>query len=112
MRKIAFISLVLLFLVACSGKYDELAQCMTERGVTFYGAFWCPHCANQKQILGTSMKHINYVECSLPDKSGQTEVCKQANITNYPTWEFQDGTRAAGVQQPEQLSQKSGCKLE
>jgi hypothetical protein len=109
---IALATVLLLVLAGCSGKYDTLAQCMTEKGTTFYGAFWCPHCTKQKESLGNSMKYINYVECSLPDKSGQTQVCIDANITSYPTWEFPDGTRVTGVLSPEQLSAKSGCALQ
>src|ERR1700685_2890359 len=28
--------------------YDALAKCIAETSTTFYGAFWCPHCAEQK----------------------------------------------------------------
>ena len=103
---------MLLILAACgSGQYDKLAQCLTDEGVTFYGAYWCPHCADQKERLGTSMKYITYIECSLPDKKGQTQVCKDENIKQYPTWEFQSGERAEGVQTPQKLSEKSGCAI-
>jgi len=102
----------LLFLAACgSGKYDSFAQCLTDKGATFYGAYWCPHCANQKNLFGSSMKNVNYVECSLPNKAGQTEICIQKNITGYPTWEFADGNRTYGEQSFEKLSQKTGCAL-
>jgi len=110
MKKLILIAMLVL-LAACSGKYDEFAKCMTEKDTTFYGAYWCPHCANQKNIIGISMEHINYVECSLPEKKGQTQVCIEANITTYPTWEFADGTRLKGVQQLETLSEKTGCEL-
>jgi hypothetical protein len=107
------IALMLLFvLAACGpGKYDAMAQCMTEKGVTFYGAYWCPHCANQKEQLGSAMKYINYVECSLPNKAGQTQVCIDQDIKKYPTWEFENGERVQGFMTPEQLSLKSGCAI-
>ena len=25
-----------------SGKHDDFAQCLTDRGVIMYGAYWCP----------------------------------------------------------------------
>ncbi len=77
-----------------------------------YGAFWCPHCQNQKEMFGDSWKYVNSIECSTPDGRGQVEVCQQAGITGYPTWEFQDGSRVAGEITLTGLSQKSGCKLE
>ncbi len=96
-----------------SGQYDKLAQCLTSKGVKFYGAWWCPHCAEEKRILGDSMKKINYIECAPPgDQQGQTEICKQAKIDSYPTWEFADGSRATGVQQPKDLADKAGCALD
>lgn len=95
------------------GQYDKLAQCLSDKGVKFFGAYWCPHCAEQKRILGTSMKNINYVECGLPgDQQGQTQVCKDNKIESYPTWVFADGTRVTGEQQPSALAEKSGCSVD
>ena len=94
------------------GQYDGLAQCLTEKGVKFYGASWCPHCAEQKRMLGKSMKLIDYVECAIPgNQRGQTQACIDAKIENYPTWTFPDGTRVTGTQRPDVLAQKSGCTL-
>ena len=108
---ILFISALLLLLAACNGsKYDTFAQCLSDKNVKFYGAFWCPHCAHQKELLDYS-EMIPYVECSLADQSGQTEVCIQANITNYPTWEFSFGDRMTGVIAPQELSNKTSCPL-
>lgn len=107
-----FLGIVLLFLTACgSSPYDTFAQCLTDKNSTVYGAFWCPHCARQKELFGNSFEKVNYVECSLPDKSGQTEACISANITSYPTWEFSNGERVQGVQTLQQLAQKSSCTL-
>jgi glutaredoxin len=76
-----------------------------------YGAFWCPHCLRQKELFGNSFDKINYVECSLPDKSDQTQVCKDAKIESYPTWEFADGSRATGERTLEELGNKAGCAV-
>ena len=102
----------LILLVGCSGKYDTFAQCLTEEDVIFYGAFWCPHCAAQKELFGSSMKHITYIECSTPDRSGQTQSCKDKDIQSYPTWIIADEERLPGVQALEKLSVKTGCSLE
>src|SRR3989338_2232504 len=77
--------------------YNDFANCLTEKDVKFYGAFWCSHCAKQKQLFGDAMPQINYIECSLPNRS-QTQICITNNITGYPTWEFADGTRLNGEQ--------------
>ena len=95
------------------GQYDKLAQCMTDKGVKFYGASWCPHCAEQKRMLGKSMQYIDYVECALPgNQQGQTKACEDAKIESYPTWEFPGGTRVTGEQLPQALAEKSGCSIQ
>jgi hypothetical protein len=92
------------------GKYDSFAKCLTERGVKMYGADWCSHCKNQKEMFGTSFQFVNYVECA--QGSGQSPACAAAGIKGYPTWEFKDGSRQAGEVPLEKLSERSGCKLE
>ena len=93
------------------GQYDEFAKCLTEKGVKFYGAFWCSHCNAQKALFGNSMKYVNYIECSTPDGQGQLQVCSNAEITGYPTWEFADGSRANGELSFATLASKTGCAL-
>lgn len=94
-----------------SGKYDSFAQCLKDNGAIFYGAYWCPHCQNQKAMFGNSARLLPYVECSLPDASGQTQVCIANNIQSYPTWVFKDGSRLSGEIPFATLSQKTGCVL-
>jgi len=109
---IAFVILVLL--AACSKNdpaKDEFAKCLADKGAIFYGAFWCPHCAEQKKLFGSSMEHINYIECSTPDKQGQTRICQEKDIQGYPTWEFTDGSRQSGVLSLQDLGQATGCSL-
>lgn len=93
------------------GKYAELATCLTEKGATFYGAFWCPNCGNQKKVFGADAKLLPYVECSTPDAKGQLPACTEKGIGSYPTWEFADGTRITGTQDVTTLAEKAGCPL-
>jgi len=93
------------------GKLDEFAQCLKDKGAVFYGAFWCPHCQNQKTIFGTSQKSLPYVECSAPDGKAQLAVCQEKKITGYPTWEFADGSRESGEVSLEKLAEKTNCQL-
>ncbi len=91
--------------------YDSLAKCIAQSSTTFYGAFWCPHCEAQKTKFGTGAQYLPYVECSLPSGSGQTQVCIDHDIVQYPTWVFSDGSRLVGVQTPQTLAAKTGCAL-
>lgn len=93
------------------GKYDAFAQCLTDKGATFYGAFWCPHCQAQKRMFGKSAKLLPYVECSTPDGKGKLAVCKDKGVEGYPTWEFADGTRKSGEVPLAELAIKTDCPL-
>ncbi len=90
---------------------EPLAQCLKDRGAVFYGAFWCPHCQATKRMFGTSAKSLPYVECSTPDGKAQLQICIDKAVTNYPTWEFADGTRLTGERTAQELATASGCTL-
>jgi thiol-disulfide isomerase/thioredoxin len=93
------------------GKYDEFAQCLTDKGAVFYGAFWCPHCQAQKKLFGSSAKLLPYVECSTPDGNAVTQTCVDKEIKSYPTWEFADMSRLTGEIPLSQLAEKTACVL-
>lgn len=93
------------------GKYDNFAKCLNDKGAVFFGAFWCPHCQNQKKAFGKSFKYVKYIECSTPDGRGQTKECKDKNIEGYPTWDFTDGSRESSEVPFPKLSEKTGCTL-
>ncbi len=93
------------------GELDAFAQCLTERDITYYGAFWCPNCQNQNKMFGRSKDHLNYVECSTPDGNRQTQQCIDAGITAYPTWEFPGGERTEGTLELAEIAERSGCEL-
>ncbi len=82
-----------------AAKYDMagFAQCLKDKGATFYGAFWCPHCGKTKQLFGPdAVSKLPYVECSTPDGKGQLAICKDKAVESYPTWEFANGKRLNG----------------
>ena len=93
------------------GMYDAFAKCIAQTQTKFYGAFWCPHCHNQKNEFGDAAQYLPYVECSLPDGSGQTQICIDNGVKNYPTWVFPDNSRLMGEIPLATLSQKTGCPL-
>lgn len=94
-----------------SGQYDAFAKCIADSGAIFYGAFWCPHCHDQKLAFGKSQKYLPYVECSTPDGNGQLQVCKDAKVNAYPTWQFPDGSRQEGELSLKALAAKTGCTI-
>lgn len=86
------------------------AQCLSDSGAKFYGAFWCPHCQSQKRAFGSkATKSLPYIECSTADGKGQTQACKDAGVQSYPTWEFADGTRSTGTKTFQELAEITGC---
>lgn len=92
------------------GKLDTFAQCLGEKGAIFYGAFWCPHCQEQKALFGKSKTKLPYVECSQPNRK-QNQTCNDKEVKSYPTWDFADGSRETGLLSLETLAQKTSCPL-
>ncbi len=126
----------ILLLAGCSSNtgysrdsLDSLANCMAEKNVKEYGAFWCPNCAKQEKMFGKSHEILRdkgvYVECDprcVRDENnklpvacrgieGKAEECLDKKIDKYPTWDFPDGSRVIGVQDLGFLAEKSGCSL-
>ncbi len=90
--------------------YNSFAQCLTDKNVTMYGAWWCPHCKAQKELFGSSFDNINYVECSDANKN-MNQTCKDAGVTGYPMWKFADGSTLSGEQTFDVLGAKAGCEV-
>ena len=76
-----------------AGQYDDFAKCLSSKGAVMYGAYWCPHCQNEKKAFGDSFRLINYVECT-----EETSKCLAEKINGYPIWIFPDGKRLEGEQ--------------
>jgi hypothetical protein len=83
---------------------EAFGECLASKGATMYGAYWCPHCQDEKKALGAGMKKVTYVECT-----EQTALCAEKGIQGYPTWILGDGTRLEGQQGIEGLSRATGC---
>ena len=95
-------------------KHDAFAKCLADRGVKMYGAWWCPHCQEQKEKFGASFEYAPYVECGIKgDVHGQAQVCKDESVKHYPTWQFPPtGERVERVFTLEELSDRTGCALQ
>ncbi|NEQ45149.1 MAG: hypothetical protein F6K00_16940 [Leptolyngbya sp. SIOISBB] len=85
----------------------RLANYLTEQGVAMYGAFWCPHCEDQKAMFGDAVDRVPYVECDPEGDNAQPELCMAKEIKGYPTWEI-NGEFYPGARSLEELAQLSG----
>lgn len=93
------------------GQYDTFASCIKDSGAKFFGAFWCPHCQEQKALFGKSAKLLPYIECSTPSGDSQTQICKDNDIASYPTWEFPGSGRVTGVLSFAELASSTSCTI-
>ncbi len=75
-------------LLPTDGALGDFAKCLGQKGAVFYGAFWCPHCQDQKKLFGDFAKDLPYVECSDASGKEQLKLCADQNIKVYPTWKF------------------------
>ena len=52
-----------------------------------FGAFWCPHCARQKELFGKqAWSYVNYVECAPQGYNANPQLCQM--VEAFPTWTF------------------------
>jgi len=68
-----------------NGAQLALARRLRERGMVFYGAWWCPACFRQKNLFGQEAgNQLPYIECEKTDADRQR--CDRVGIKAYPTW--------------------------
>ncbi len=110
--------IVLLFAAAFSGgwyrknhRYNAFAKCLATNQARMYGLYWCPHCIEQKEMLGASFKYVPYVECAIKGSREMAPECKAAGAKNFPSWQFNGGALREGVLSIEDLSARSACPL-
>lgn len=88
----------------------SLAEHLAKSNVKFYGAYWCPHCADQKEMFGSSAHRLPYIECSpYGPEAAQAEACRERGIQSYPTWII-NGQRYVGILTLEELARYSEFK--
>lgn len=90
-----------------AGYAAGLARHLTATGVKFYGAYWCPHCIDQKEMFGKAAIELPYIECDGRSPVGKPAVCAAAKIRAFPTWDIAD-KRYEGVLPLEDLARLSG----
>ena len=108
---VAFAAVIYLGLRKRGSRLDAFAQCLAAKQAKMYGAYWCPHCADQKEMFESSFQYVAYVECGVPGSRDEAQVCKDAGIKHFPTWQFADGESREGTQTLQSLGAKTGCNL-
>jgi glutaredoxin len=85
-----------------------LAKHLTDTGAKMYGAYWCPHCIDQKKLFGKeAAAQMPYVECDPAGPNSQSGICQSKGIKGYPTWEI-NGQMVSGTQSLQKLAELSG----
>ena len=110
-----FVLMIILILASCStpspAYYSDMAQCITDKGVKMYGAFWCPHCAKVKKAWGDSFQKLDYIECDPRGENAQTQKCLDDSIEKYATFRRPDGEELCCEPSPEELAAWVGCEV-
>ncbi|MEG3437598.1 vitamin K epoxide reductase family protein [Pannus brasiliensis CCIBt3594] len=91
-----------------------LAKHLKAIGAKEYGAFWCPHCYDQKQLFGKEANEILkkesvYTECDPQGANPNPKACTAAGVKGFPTWVIK-GQTVSGTQSLEKLAELSGYK--
>ncbi len=86
------------------------AKALADSGTRFFGAAWCPFCTEQKELFEDGYKFLPFIEVTNPDRT-PNQIAIDEGITQYPTWEFPDGSRLTGIQTLQTLSQRAGVAI-
>lgn len=84
-----------------------LAQHLRQTGATMYGAYWCPYCNRQEALFGDAVSQLNIVECDPRGENARPDLCRQAGVTSFPTWQI-NGQTVRGLMSLEELAELSG----
>lgn len=86
------------------------AQALTDSGTRFFGASWCQFCTDQKELFEDGGKYLPFIEVTNPDRT-PNQIATDEGITEYPTWEFPDGSRLTGLQSLDTLASRAGITV-
>ncbi|MBU0907761.1 MAG: hypothetical protein KKD18_04720 [Nanoarchaeota archaeon] len=86
-----------------SANVDEATMRCIAQNSKLYVSKTCPHCAQQKQILGDYLNLFNTVDCV-----DNRQACIDAEIEYVPTWEI-NGEKTTGVFEILELKEMTGC---
>jgi len=67
----------------------KFAKFLRENNIVMYGAYWCPHCHDQKQLFGKeAVKEFKVVECAQDGKDNNYKLCQTKGVEFFPSWEI------------------------
>lgn len=93
-----------------SARALALAKLLRENDARMYGAYWCEHCREQKEMLGAeAFAYIDYRECSKYGADSHMMTCRKRRVPGYPTWEIR-GRLYPGEHTLEQLARIVGVE--
>ena len=92
-------------------RYDGFAKCLASKQTKMYGLYWCPHCAEQKEMFGKAFQYVPYVECAIKGSRALAPECTAAKVKLFPSWQFGASPPKEGVFPLNELSDKTGCSL-
>jgi hypothetical protein len=82
-----------------------LAEQLNARDARMFGAWWCSHCADQKETLGKqAFASLTYVECAADGANSQRALCGKEDVAGYPSWQI-DGKLYPGEKSLSELEE-------
>ena len=59
----------------------EVADALAKLNAKMYGAYWCSHCYDQKQVFGQeAFEQLEYLECDKQGLNSQFDLCKVKKV--------------------------------
>lgn len=90
-----------------------LAMHLKNSNAKMYGTYWCSVCAWQREQFGEeAFSQITYIECDPDGHNAQPNLCNQARVSAYPTWEINGQVQSPGGYPLQELADISGYKGE
>lgn len=74
-----------------------------------YGTYWCPYCNKQEELFKDAVSKVQIIECDPQGENAQPQLCAQANVSSYPTWQI-NGKLYRGLRSLEELAALSDYK--
>jgi hypothetical protein len=87
-----------------SAEKENLARCLTQKGIYLYGTINCPNCEVQKEKFGEAVKDIIYINCFIEEAKCE----KYAEQKIYPFWGMDEIT-IVGPIPLDKLKEKTDC---
>src|SRR5262249_61214333 len=79
-----------------TSRLAAFAKCLSAKQAKMYGAYWCPHCAEQKEMFGGAFQYVSYMECGVVGSREEAPHCVQAGVKTFPAREFGHGVTDDG----------------